>query len=92
MPGRPTENTLREKLAVLPAEWIWNLLEGRTVMRAVPTAHILVAFLCIPLRRPRRVHCRAQLDSPGGVLPPASAMGRTVLERLRAAGMVFEVH
>jgi len=33
----------------------------------------------------------AELNSPGGVLTPASAMGRTLLERLRAAGMVFEV-
>ena len=31
------------------------------------------------------------LDSPGGVLTPASAMGRPLLDRLRQAGMVFEV-
>ncbi|MCA9675973.1 MAG: saccharopine dehydrogenase NADP-binding domain-containing protein [Kofleriaceae bacterium] len=31
------------------------------------------------------------LDSPGGVLTPASAMGVTLIERLRAIGMVFEV-
>jgi short subunit dehydrogenase-like uncharacterized protein len=33
----------------------------------------------------------AELDSPGGVLTPASAMGSTLIERLRAAGMVFDV-
>jgi short subunit dehydrogenase-like uncharacterized protein len=32
-----------------------------------------------------------ELESPGGVLTPASAMDRILLERLRAAGMVFEV-
>lgn len=32
-----------------------------------------------------------ELDSPGGVLTPASAMGSALLERLRGAGMRFEV-
>ncbi len=31
------------------------------------------------------------LDSPGGVLTPASAMGERLITRLRAAGMTFEV-
>lgn len=31
------------------------------------------------------------LTTPGGVLTPASAMGSALLERLRAAGMTFEV-
>jgi len=30
------------------------------------------------------------LEGPGGVLTPASSMGKKLLERLRAAGMVFE--
>jgi short subunit dehydrogenase-like uncharacterized protein len=32
-----------------------------------------------------------ELDSPGGLLTPASAMGEMLLERLRAAGMTFRV-
>jgi short subunit dehydrogenase-like uncharacterized protein len=32
-----------------------------------------------------------ELDSPGGILTPASAMGLRLLGRLRKAGMVFEV-
>ena len=32
-----------------------------------------------------------ELDSPGGVLTPASAMGSTLLGRLRDAGMTFSV-
>jgi short subunit dehydrogenase-like uncharacterized protein len=31
------------------------------------------------------------LESPGGVLTPATAMGAALIERLRAAGMTFEV-
>jgi len=33
----------------------------------------------------------AELPSPGGVLTPASAMGMTLVGRLRRAGMVFAV-
>ena len=33
----------------------------------------------------------ADLDSPGGVLTPASAMGMRLIDRLRRAGMVFDV-
>jgi short subunit dehydrogenase-like uncharacterized protein len=32
-----------------------------------------------------------ELTSPGGVLTPAAAMAAPLLERLRRAGMVFEV-
>lgn len=32
----------------------------------------------------------AQLDSPGGILTPASSMGMTLIDRLRRAGMDFE--
>jgi short subunit dehydrogenase-like uncharacterized protein len=32
-----------------------------------------------------------ELDSPGGVLTPASAMGDALLKRLRAVGLTFEV-
>lgn len=32
-----------------------------------------------------------ELDAPGGVRTPASTMGDTLLERLRGAGMIFEV-
>jgi len=32
-----------------------------------------------------------ELRSPGGVLTPASAMGQALIDRLRAAGMTFEV-
>jgi len=32
-----------------------------------------------------------ELDSPGGVLTPATAMGMTLVERLREAGMTFDV-
>lgn len=34
---------------------------------------------------------RDDLDTPGGVLTPASAMGAALLERLRAAGMTWEI-
>jgi len=40
--------------------------------------------LCLALDGP-------DLESPGGILTPASAMGMRLVERLRAAGMVFEV-
>jgi len=33
----------------------------------------------------------AELPSPGGVLTPASAMGMTLVGRIRRAGMVFAV-
>ncbi|MCH9684262.1 MAG: saccharopine dehydrogenase NADP-binding domain-containing protein [Deltaproteobacteria bacterium] len=33
----------------------------------------------------------ATLDSPGGISTPAAAMGSTLIERLRGAGMVFSV-
>jgi short subunit dehydrogenase-like uncharacterized protein len=33
----------------------------------------------------------AELDSPGGVLTPAAALGLRLVERLRRVGMVFEV-
>ena len=33
----------------------------------------------------------AQLSSEGGILTPATAMGMRLVERLRAAGMTFEV-
>lgn len=33
----------------------------------------------------------SELDAPGGILTPASCMGMTLVERLRRAGMTFEV-
>jgi short subunit dehydrogenase-like uncharacterized protein len=33
----------------------------------------------------------AQLQCEGGILTPASAMGMRLVERLRAAGMTFEI-
>jgi short subunit dehydrogenase-like uncharacterized protein len=33
----------------------------------------------------------AELKSEGGILTPASAMGMRLVERLRAAGMTFEI-
>ena len=40
--------------------------------------------LCLPLDG-------AELGSPGGILTPAAAMGMRLVDRLRSAGLVFEV-
>lgn len=64
-------------------------LVGRVQGRRDPgygeTAKMLgESALCLALDGP-------ELDTPGGVLTPAAAMGRTLLDRLRRAGMVFAV-
>lgn len=64
-------------------------LRGRVEGKADPgygeTAKMLSeSALCLALEG-------ASLDSPGGVRTPASTMGMRLVDRLRAAGMVFEV-
>ena len=64
-------------------------LRGRVEGRKDPgygeTAKMLAeAALCLALDG-------AELDAPGGVRTPASTMGDRLLERLRAASMLFEV-
>ncbi len=60
-------------------------VEGRSDPGYGETAKMLgESALCLALDG-------AGLDSPGGVLTPAAAMGRTLLGRLRRAGMVYEV-
>lgn len=64
-------------------------LRGRVEGKADPgygeTAKMLgESALCLALDG-------AKLDAPGGIRTPASTMGSTLLERLRAAGMVFRV-
>lgn len=64
-------------------------LRGRVEGKADPgygeTAKMLSeSALCLALQG-------SELDSPGGVRTPASTMGKPLLERLRKAGMVFEV-
>lgn len=64
-------------------------LRGRVEGKADPgygeTAKMLSeSALCLALEG-------AQLDAPGGIRTPASTMGMRLVERLRAAGMVFSV-
>lgn len=64
-------------------------LRGRVEGKADPgygeTAKMLSeSALCLALDG-------AQLDAPGGIRTPASTMGRRLIERLRAAGMIFSV-
>lgn len=65
-------------------------LEGRVKGEQDPgygeTAKMLgESAVCLVLDGP-------SLTSGGGILTPATAMGTTLLERLRGAGMTFEVH
>lgn len=49
---------------------------------------LLEAGLCLALDRPK---CDAAGCVKGGVLTPAAAMGMVLVDRLRAAGITFDV-
>jgi short subunit dehydrogenase-like uncharacterized protein len=62
-----------------------GLVEGTSDPGYGETAKMLSeSALCLALDR-------EQLDSPGGVLTPASCLGMRLVERLRSAGMTFRV-
>ena len=55
----------------------------------LPLLQLLEAALCLALQH-KELEARPELRR-GGVLTPASAMGVLLIERLRAAGMTFDV-